>query len=365
MSTREIDKALASANPVSRATAAGLPLEAAEEELLRAIVAEPRRTRVGRRARPRRARRRQLALVGAALAAAVLLLAVVGTGERSDGPESAFGAELVRFAESSPLLLLDAPGWSVDSADEESAAVGEMRFTDGSTGAADLNWRPRPLGEWVRDRAASATRITTAPVLGTTARVFQYEGGSPGDRDVTALWIDHGRVLEFRSQVAGLEEFKGRLASLRRVDADTWLSALPASVVKAADREIAVKRMLRGIPLPPGFDPSRIPDEGLTKDRYQLGATVSGTVACTWFQRWSQARSAGDRAGVRRAIAALATAKRWPILREMSEQGGYAQVLVDYAAAMPSGRWYGRPLEGDVDSGLGCSRFGVRLRNGR
>jgi hypothetical protein len=363
MNTREIDTALAAANPVSRATVAELPLDAAEQELLQAIVAEPRRTPDNRRARPRRPRRRQLALVGAVLAAAGLFLAVVGTGDRTDGPESAFGAELVRFAESSPLLLLDAPGWTVDYADEQTAREGEMRFTDGATGAADLNWRPRPLTEWVRDRAASASRSTTAPVLGTTAKVFQYEGGSPGNRDVTALWVEQGRVLEFRSQVAGLAAFKERLASLRRVDAETWLSALPASVVKAANRDSVVRQMLRGVPLPPGFDPSRIPDEGLTKDRYQLGATVSGTVACTWFQRWSQARTTGNRARERRAIAALGTAKDWPILREMSKEGGYPEVLQEYAAAMPSGRWYGRPLEGDVNSGLGCPRFGIRLRN--
>ena len=299
------------------------------------------------------------------VAAAGLFLAVVGTGDRHDGPESAFGAELVRFAESSPLVLLQAPGWTVDYADEQSAREGEMRFVDGATGAADLNWRPGPMRPWVRDRAASATRITTAPVLGTTAKVFQYEGGSPGDRDVTALWVDHGRVLEFRSQVTGLAAFKERLASLSRVDADTWLSALPASVVKAANHDTTVRAMLEGVPLPPGFDASQIPAGGLTKDRYQLGATVTGTVACTWFQRWSRARSEGNRAGVRSAIAALATAEDWPIMREMSKQGAYPQVLEEYAAAMPGGRWYGRPLEGDVSSGLGCTALGVRLPSGR
>jgi hypothetical protein len=28
---------------------------------------------------------------------------------------------------------------------------------------------------------------------------------------------------------------------------------------------------------------------------------------------------------------------------------------------MPSGRWYGRPLAGDVNPGLGCSALGVTL----
>jgi hypothetical protein len=29
---------------------------------------------------------------------------------------------------------------------------------------------------------------------------------------------------------------------------------------------------------------------------------------------------------------------------------------------MPSGDWYGRPLAGDVNSGLGCASLGVKLR---
>jgi hypothetical protein len=28
---------------------------------------------------------------------------------------------------------------------------------------------------------------------------------------------------------------------------------------------------------------------------------------------------------------------------------------------MPSGEWYGRPLVGDVNSGLGCDALGVKL----
>lgn len=64
---------------------------------------------------------------------------------------------------------------------------------------------------------------------------------------------------------------------------------------------------------------------------------------------------------MRAAIAAMETAKRWPILREMSSAGGYPEVLLEYVGAMPSGLWYGRPLLGDVDSGLGCSQLGVKL----
>lgn len=92
-----------------------------------------------------------------------------------------------------------------------------------------------------------------------------------------------------------------------------------------------------------------------------LGAAVTGTVACTWLKRWSDARRRGDEAGVRQAIPAMATAKDWSILDEMARSGACPQVLYGYASAMRSGRWAGRPLEGDADSGLGCPSLGTPL----
>jgi hypothetical protein len=145
------------------------------------------------------------------------------------------------------------------------------------------------------------------------------------------------------------------------VDTDAWLSAMPASVVKTSDRNGTVAQMLKGVTVPPGFDARDIKGANLTKDRYQLGAAVTGTVACRWFKRWSDARAANDGAAQREAVAAMATARHWPILKEMAKRGAYPQVLLAYAAAMPSGTWYGRPLIGDVNEGLGCDVLGVDL----
>lgn len=388
MNDRDVDALVATANPLPRTQANGLPIDAAEQELVQAIMAgSAAAPAAGPRARlstVRAARRVVLVIAAAGATAAVLATLPAGDGSPAGpggGPQRAFAAELVRFAEASPLVLLDAPGWRVDYADEQSAVEGEMRFVEGAAPeqaggdgrnqrptvderqrAAELHWRSGTLGSWVRDRAASASVSTTAPVLGTEARVFEYHGGSPGDRDITALWRDGDRVLELRSAVPDMETFKARLAALRRVDTNAWLRALPASVVKEADRGNAVQAMLKGIPLPPGFEPASIPGAELTKDRYQLGAAVSGAVACTWIKRWSDARRRSDTQAARAAIAAMATAKDWPILQEMSKMGAFPEVVKGYAAAMPSGRWAGRPLEGDVESGLGCSERGARLR---
>ena len=380
ITTQDLDARLASANPLDATRAAALPVSDAQDELCRALLAEDSATSVPEAPAPRP--RWRFVLPRLALAVAIVFagsMAVLSLGKSgNESGGTVWAAELVRLAEASPLVLLDAPGWQVVYADEESADVGELHFslgpppptpasTDGmkhvdvSTKQAALNWRPGPLSEWTRDRAASANIETAAPVLGTTARVYQYTGGRPGHQDVTALWRYDDRVLEFRAGVADVAAFKVLLAQLKRVNTDTWLSAMPASVVKTKDRSPVIAEMLRGVTVPPGFDPRTIKGEKLTKDRYQLGAAVSGTVACTWFKRWSDGRASGDEAKVREAIAAMKTATDWPILKEMAGPGDYPEVLWSFVKAMPSGDWYGRPLEGDVDSGLGCPSLGVPL----
>ncbi|HEV7846706.1 MAG TPA: hypothetical protein VGO83_10660 [Thermoleophilaceae bacterium] len=385
MTDHQLHRLLTDANPVSAERAARLEVAEAQHDLLAGLMRQSRVLAPTRR-RPRASGRRVWTRVVPAIAAtAVVLVAVLSLTEDSTdhGSGTAWAAEQVRFAEASPLVLIGASGWRVEYANEESQDEGELHFRRGpappppdftdaaqgsprplpaDTGAADLNWRGGPLGHWLEDRAASAVRTIAAPVLGTTAHVYQYEGGTPGHREITALFRYDGRVLEFRAGAADLDAFKALLASLERVDVDSWLSAMPASVIKTADREATIEQMLKGVETPPGFHPKDITGAGLTSDRYQLGAAVTGTVACQWFRRWADARRTSDRAKERAAIAAMAGAKRWPILQEMAKQGGYPDVMLELAAAMPSGEWFGRPLIGDVDSALGCQSRGVDLR---
>jgi hypothetical protein len=384
---------VADANPVKQHEVGKLPIGATDDALLSGIIALPAEGgSVGPEGAiaPQRhswTPRRYLALVAVGVAAlAVGFVFLNGSGEPRSGTAPAYAEELVRFAESSPLVTMNAPGWRVVYADEETANDGEMQFqlgdkkipdavvtvhADGTeTGMlpaatrqreASLNWSDEPIGPRKRDRAVEADISTTAPVLNTVANVYQYTGGSPGDRDITAIWGYDGLTLEYRSAVPDLAVFKQRLASLEAVDVDTWLGAMPASVLGPAGQSTQIAQMLEGIPLPDGFSADDVPTTGLTKDRYQLGAAVSGTVACTWFRDWAEARRDDDSDAVRKAVDAMATAKRWPVLAQMRREGDYPEVLIAYAAAMPSGKWYGRPLLGDVNSGLGCAHLGVPL----
>lgn len=395
MTRFDTEAALAAANPLTAQAADALPLRDAEAELLEGIVAIPahatrrepsregaaagngtRRLRIGRR----------LGLVLAATAVVAAVLALLPSGERTGGPTPAFAASLVRFANNSPLVLVKAPGWHVVYTDEEPGGYGEMHFVHGpptaggilDTGGepkrafrtppalagavASLTWTPATAA----DRKYVAAGHEHAPTgLGVVVRRFVYEGGPRRVFDLSAYFVYRGRELDFRATISSTSMFRQELLALTAVGTTTWLRAMPPSVVKTADSGEAVRTMLKGIPLPPGFDAARIHGIRLIHDRYQLGAAVTGDVACMWIGDWFRARRMDDQKAIRRAVAAMATSPQWPVFHWMSKQGAWPQVLISYAHAMPRDRIVEgsvHPLSpADVSSGLGCSQWGVRL----
>jgi hypothetical protein len=403
MKTRELKRALGAANPVGRGRLEGLDLEAMEADLLADLKTGFSSLPEVETARPRarRPRRFVVALGSAALAVALAAVAFLAGGG-SDRASSAYGAELVRFAESTPLLLLEGPGWRVQNANEMSGrggTEGTMEFVTGKpipyesvriTGDEETGWResgmfPATVRQrrvelrWfhgsLRDSIATdrsmphphGQRWLELPVLGTTASVdtraeFYVNQGGPRNRQMTAFWSEEGYVLEMKAAVPDLAAFEEQLDWLTKVDSKTWLDAMPAKVVKAADHDGAVREMLKGIPVPSTFKPSRVPDEGLTTARYQVGAAVTGTVSCLWLRQWGEARRTGDRAKEIEAEKAMATSKHWPILHEMAKDGAYPETIWELAREMPSGHWvwngHVHPLLPRAE-GLGCARWGM------
>ncbi|HEX8753840.1 MAG TPA: hypothetical protein VF731_10530 [Solirubrobacterales bacterium] len=395
MTTRQLKAALGAADPIEEARLEGLDFAAMEADLL-ADVGGLLTGLTAPAARPRRPRPRRLALTLAAAslaAAALLVLLLVGGGDGR--PTRAYGAELVRFAESTPLLLLEGPGWRVQNVTEyrePEGLEGSMEFVTGrpvpfetihvhangteSGGLppsvrqrkVELSWRRGSLAQWLEYARKAphppGQRWLEVPVLGTTAHLNTRAEGVPsqggsGDREMSALWSEGGWVLELRAAVPDLAAFEERLGWLGKVDSQTWLDAMPAKVVKAAEHGAAVREMLKGIPVPAIFEPSLVPAEGLTTDRYQVGAAVTGTVSCLWFLQWAEARREGDPAKAAEAERAMASARHWPILREMAKEGAYPNTIWELAAEMPKGYWvwagHRRPLLPRAE-GLGCAR---------
>lgn len=307
--------------------------------------------------RPRRwHRRRVLGLAAPAFVAAVAAF-VIGMTLSGRNGDQAWAAALVRVAEAAPRLLVDQPGWQVTRADQFSVDYGEMTLADGHR-ELEIKWlSASQYDHAVETRVAEMDDLATAPAADSEARLFRY----PGTNEYVAVWLRGDYTVEARGVAPDAGAFRAMLASLHEVDVDTWLSAMPASVVKPASQADVVDEMLAGIPLPPGFDADAISTTDAVRDRYQLGAQVAGAVACAWIDRWVAARRAEDDAGTREAVDAMATSRTWAILLEMDEEGDYPEVLWEHAAAMPtngpvSAGKSGFTVEQSYEAALGCPR---------
>jgi hypothetical protein len=410
MNAREIKAALTAADPLGREQLEALgrlDFAAMEADLLADAEDEPLASTAG----PRRTRRRpaNLALAGAAIVViAAIAIAIVFAGGGSSSSSRAYGAEVVRFAESTPLLLLEGPGWRVQEVDEyktREGNEGQMEFVTGKPvpwgvlkihgninegqhveglqpaserqRTVHLEWRElsqesleQAIG-WERKRVHPHGRhfvrlpvSETTALVDTHAEVFVNQGGS-GDHEMVALWSEGGDVLRMVAAVPNLAAMKERLGWVTKVDSQTWLEAMPAKVVKAAELEGTMRAMLRGVPLPRTFTPSRIPNEGLTTSRNQVAGKVAVTVSCLWFRQWGEAVRTGDAAAQAEAERAMATSHHWPLLNPSTgEAPGITSSIWRVADEMPQGYWDFRGHHRDLlahAEGMGCARLGLPL----
>jgi hypothetical protein len=283
---------------------------------------------VRRSASSSRARRR--AVVGIPAIAATLAAVALGTTMLTRGGDAAWAAALVKVAESVPRLLPDEQGWQVTRADQFNIDFGEVTFTRGQV-ELELRWQPASAYHATLAKRAQEARSTSSVLIaGTNARVFR-------DRNTnlfSAVWKRSGYALEIRGTASDIEAFKSTLGSFHEVDIDAWLSAMPANVVKPASHSDVVNQMLADVPLPPRFDVDKLRTGDTIRDRYQLGAQVTGAIGCAWIRQWVSAQRAGDDARARQAIHAMATSRHWAILQEMKAEGDYPHVFWQYAAAM-------------------------------
>lgn len=344
MNDRRLDDLIRATNPVPDtsidALVRSVDIDELSEEIMSTSTITPpipraneaietvRPTPAGRRPGRAEHRRRPSRLLALAAAAVVVLTVGIVLTVRDDGGQ-AWAAELIEFAERSPLLLLD--GADVTYADQY-GSEGEMQF-DAEGAEASLHWRDGDLDEWLDDRRQSGDDVGRHAVPGGVATIVRYDYTD----DYTALWELDGRVLEFRSEAVGLSAFRSMLGELERADVDDWLSAMPESVIELASQEVVIEEMLVGLPLPPGFDRDALAGEAPIMDRYQLGARVVGAVSCAWIERWATALDSGDTATADEAVTALQSSPNWPVIQEMNRSGAYGQVLESYVDAMAAG----------------------------
>lgn len=269
---------------------------------------------------------------GLACVTALVALVLAGGGSVGGGGGPAFAAAAVEVAEANPRLLVTLPGWEVTDAGEFEADAGEVTFGDG-THRFEIHWYPADLyGSYLHDRALVSTPETST-LLGLTATTVRY-----GEGEYATMLSPQGSVfVEARGRLDGRAGYEAVLHSLRRVDVDAWLAAMPPNVVRPDARGVVVERWLRGVPLPPGFDRGALTDEGSVLNHYQLAVAVAGAVSCGWVESWLAAAESGDRAGTREAVEAMATSEGWPMMPTLVQGGGWSGNVQHAARAIASG----------------------------
>lgn len=297
---------------------------------------------------------------GLACAAVIAALVVLSGGSVRDGAHPTFAAAAVKVAEANPRLLVTAPGWSIAHARSFEVDSGALTYENdehphsGPSGLS-LSWYPARLyRDRLRENGHACCHVSkpmTSTLLGQRATTFAYNGQHPNY--ATILSPQENVFIEVSGSFGSKEEYEAVLHSLRPVGVDAWLGAMPPEVIRPAARSAAIAQMLRGIPVPPGFDTSSLhfrvmpvrpgPDtsalqsESALTDRFMLAKSVTGAVACGWLQRWLSATRAGDDSSAREAVEAMATAPRWPaLLRMVREKGFRGSTLPPHGQGWPS-----------------------------
>ena len=342
-----------------------------EEAIRRALAREAEKHRVNHtldRSTITKARISRFASVmGAGAVVAAIVFGAVGIAGGLGGSEAVVrpgsgpdesGSEQGSYGESetrrdAPLLLITEEGWKVSRADEYGVKMGEVSFTNGEQGI-ELFWRPAKTHDsYVQDRADASTSYDIT-IAGQEGILFQYDGTT----SFTALWLDGPLSLELRGDFETIEDYRAVAATLAFVEEETWLAALPERTITPSERASVVDEMLSDVPVHPRVDIEKLKTQHTVNDRYQLGARVTGAVACAWIKQWVTATGNNDDAAAREASEAMATSHRWAILVEMKSQGGWSEVLWEYADAMATDDTVpgGRPMtiEESYESALGC-----------
>ncbi|GAA3827405.1 hypothetical protein [Nocardioides panacisoli] len=307
-----------------------LPIQEGRADLLEEIMAIPTETPVTTddlAERRESRRRRWLPALGAAAAVAAIA-AAVAVPRLLDGGTTA--AHLpVAAPGGGEIAVLQAPGWQLVNADSVDEGGGEISYQSGDE-TLDIDWRPADqYDSYLTDRQdiGKAEKVT---VLGKPSLLWAY---SAEDHTVIRPVVGDF-MLEFRG--SGMDEaaYRSLLGHLLAIDPADLDSYLPDSFVTDDERPDVIAQMLAPIPVPDGFDKDIQSDE---IERYQLGAQVTGAVTCAWLDEYVAAKQDGDKAAMQQAVDAMATSRDWPILKEMRPEGGWSQVIWQFADELAAG----------------------------
>ncbi|MFF5181318.1 hypothetical protein ACFY2Q_25100 [Micromonospora sp. NPDC000316] len=320
-------------------------LDGAAQNLLEEIMSTPTLEPVAEPPARRLRKRRTLlsGLASAGVAAAVLALIFAGSvinGDRgsapadtSDGNKPVFDSAMVlKAAEESPRLLIDQPGWKATTVYGFPEKEGTITFSN-DTSELEMNWYPAATYDSFHEDRLRVSKPEPVKVDGWPAELFQYNAGD----FAVMLSPRDGSFVELRTGGAWTRAaFDQVLTRVVRVDARTWLAALPATIITPERESAEAAKVLADVPLPPGFDAATLTGLGVN-DKYQFGARVTSRVGCAWIAEWLRAKKAGDDGALRRAADALSSSHRWAVLQGMKDEGDWPEVFWETADKVAAG----------------------------
>ncbi|MFD2762854.1 hypothetical protein [Micromonospora eburnea] len=332
-------------------------LGGAQQALLEEITAVPPLHQLLEPPRPRTpaprgmVRRTAGALAAAAVLAGVLAAPAVLPEHPDDSPAAPAGTPIVysaaaiKAAEDNPRLLINRPGWKVTTVYGFAEQEGTIRFRDNRR-ELEMNWYPAGSYEGFYADRLRVSKPEPVTVDSWPGDLFIY---NTGDFEVLLRPRD-GVIVALRTSGNWTRDSLGRvLSDVVRVDARTWLAALPAQVVTPDRVAAEAARVLADVPLPPEFDTATLGDIGANVP-YHFGAEVIGRVGCAWIAEWLRAKRTGDDAALQRATDALRGSHRWRVLHQMNEKGDWPEVFWEIADDVVAGN-----PPATYAQGLGCS----------
>ncbi|WP_410820907.1 hypothetical protein [Micromonospora sp. 050-3] len=351
MTDEQFDRRVRDADPYRPEVIAHL--DGAAQDLLEEIMSTPILESVpeppGRRPRPRRRLLGGLATAGvaAAVLAVAFGIAIVqpdqpGGGETSPGTSSTsaapggttgYSAMVLKAAEENPRLLIDQPGWTAKDVDGFAKKDGSITYSNGGR-LFTIDWYAASEYDERRRGRLESGKAEPVTVDRQPGELFQH---SASDFTVVLPPRD-GSMVELRtSSPFTRSDLDQILASVVRVDARTWLAALPAEIVTPERVNERAAAVLADVPLPPGFDPATLDVEGINSP-YHFGVQVLGPVGCAWITEWTRAKKSGDDAALRRAADALRSSHNWKVLQQMDKEGAWAEGFWEIADTVAAGK---------------------------
>ncbi|PYC72020.1 hypothetical protein C7C45_10360 [Micromonospora arborensis] len=351
MTDEQLDRRVRDADPYRPEVVAHL--DGVAQNLLEEIMSTPVLESVTeppgqRRSRPRR--RLMSGLASAGIAAAILgvvfgtsILKTEQPGSHEASPETnstseapgttTYSAMVLKAAEENPRLLIDQPGWKATHVDGFAERAGSITYSNGGRSIRMSWYQASEYDGRYKDRL-QISKPESVQVDRWPGHLFRY---SEREFEVILQPRD-GSMVEVRTATAYTRaDFDRVLASVIRVDARTWLAALPAEIVTPERLDERRAAVLADVPLPPGFDPATVNVEGVN-DSDQFGIQVLGPVGCAWITEWTRAKKSGDDAALRRAADALRSSHNWKALQQIDKGGYWADGFWEIADTVAAGK---------------------------